>query len=214
MADKRIQAVIFDSDGTMLDTREIIFQGYEHTLRTYGYPVPPRSELATYMGHTMLDCYRIFAPGADIAVLSQEHHDFQERSYHLVSAYDGLLAVMQTLIDRGIRIGVCSSRGRNLASLLKYAGAHDFCEVIISRDDVANHKPHPEGVLKALATLGVNPAEAIMVGDMPFDIEAGKAAGVAFTVGITHGFSTREVLENAGADHVVDSLKDVVALVR
>ena len=83
---------------------------------------------------------------------------------------------------------------------------------MLDASDVVNHKPHPEGVLKVLELLDVSPAHAVMVGDTIVDIKAGKNAGCAMTIGVTHGFGTRTQLQEAGATHVVDALEEMISL--
>lgn len=83
---------------------------------------------------------------------------------------------------------------------------------LITCDDVLNTKPDPEGAVKALAQLGVQPEEAIFVGDLDVDISAGTKAGIA-TVGVAHGFGTAADLQAAGADHIVNNLAELMALV-
>ena len=100
-----------------------------------------------------------------------------------------------------------------MLQLLDNAGASPYCDAVIHSEMVQDHKPHPEGLLKIFDQLGLAPTSAAMVGDSAEDIGAGKAAGCAFSVGITHGFGSREALTNAGADYIVDHLSEILPLV-
>ena len=210
---RKIEAVIFDADGTILDTKEFIIQGFEHALEAHGHAVPPRSHIsATIAGVSIEDCYVRLAPDGDIIALCETHRKFQEGRYDLIIAYEGLNDVLALLRSRGMKLGVCSSRGHSLKPSLSHTSiAHHF-DAVIDAHDVTYHKPHPEPVLKTLELLGVLPENAAMIGDTSADIAAAKAAGLAITIGITHGFHEREILEKAGADHVIDSLRELPAL--
>ncbi|MBI5470450.1 HAD-IA family hydrolase [Candidatus Kaiserbacteria bacterium] len=207
-----VNAVVFDADGTLLDTREFILQAYEHTLAAYGHTVPERDFIRGHMGLPLHDCYNVFAPGGDNDALCHMHDVFQKNNYELIDSYEELVLTLDTLRDRGFKIGICSSRTNHLLEALERVGIKDHCDVIIAGKDVTKHKPNPEGFLKALMAMSVSPDRAVMVGDTPQDIGAGKNGGAALTIGVTHGFGTREALIEMGADHVVDRLSDIIPL--
>jgi HAD superfamily hydrolase (TIGR01549 family) len=208
-----IQAVIFDNDGTLLDTREFIFVSYEYTLNKFNFEVPTRVEMAKHMGKTLDNAYRSFAPLGDNRLLCEVHHTYQMSRYDLLNGYEGLHDVLSSIKSAGLKIGICTSRSSHVKDLLKQVGVLHLCDAIVSKDDVVNHKPHAEGVLKVLQLLDVVPAEAVMVGDTDADIESGKNAEVALTIGVTHGFGTRESLASAGANYIVDRLADILPIV-
>lgn len=207
-----IEAAIFDVDGMLLDTREFIFQAYEYTLASHGHEVPDRSVIARQIGRSLPDCYEAFAPEGELITLCDTHHEFQSEQLHLITPYEGLVEMLDTLQQNRIKLGAFSSRKGNLIPSLKNAGVLNYFGVVVQGSDVLRHKPHPEGLLKALAALAVEPSRASMSGDAVVDIEAGKAAGVALTIGITHGFGTREDLETAKPDFVVDDLQSIPPL--
>lgn len=208
-----IQAAIFDVDGMILDTREFIFQAYEFTLAEHGHAVPDRVIIAEQIGRSLPDCYEAFAPDAELNALCDTHHEFQDTKWHLITAYEGLVELFDTLKNAGIKLGAFSSRKGNLLPSLENAGILDYFGVVVQGSDVVNHKPHPEGLLYALNVLDVRPEHAVMLGDAAVDIEAGKAAEVALTVGITHGFGTWAALVAAEADFIVDDLRSIAPII-
>ena len=209
---RTIDAVIFDADGTLLDTREFIFSAFQHPLGKSGYPIPDRSILSEVVGKSLADCYRMLAPPGDNAALCEMHHAYQENNLELVDSYEGLVLTLDTLREHEIKIGILSSRGSNLVKTLERVGIKDHCDVILNADDVAKLKPDPEGVFRILKILNVGPERTLMVGDSVHDIKAGKNASLAFTIGITHGFGKKKALESAGADHIVDRIPDIIPL--
>jgi HAD superfamily hydrolase (TIGR01509 family) len=211
----KLKAVVFDVDGMLLDTREFIFQAYEDTLRRFGYDVPTRKEIAKQIGRSLENCYVALAPGGDIQALCSAHDAFQSNAgmLELVTAYPGVPEMLQKLQDAHLKLAIFSSRKRLLVSSLQQTGIAEFFEVIIQGDEVTNHKPHPEGLFKALAGLEIAPKYAAMIGDAAVDILAGKAADVVLTVGITHGFGTREELEAVNPDHIVNGVNEITPLI-
>jgi pyrophosphatase PpaX len=209
----KIEAVIFDADGTILDTRELIFQAIRNVLIEHGYEAPEPPALAPLAGRTIEEIYIHFAPNHDSKALGLKHKAFQLEHLDLFSAYEGLEKLLNKLKKDGIKIGLCTSRRENVMQFLEYIGIKEYFDTIVHADLVTNYKPHPEGLQKALDEIKVLPAHAVMVGDTEFDIGAGKATGVAFTVGITHGSRTADQLKDAGADYVIDHLNDIIPLI-
>jgi len=210
-----LEAVVFDVDGMLLDTREFIFQAYEDTLQRFGHQVPSRADISKEIGRSLQDCYLAFAPNGDIEALCVAHDTFQNtpEKIGLITAYPGVPEMLQILKDNGMKLAVFSSRKLTLVSSLQQAGIAEYFEVIVQGDEVTHHKPHPEGLFKALGGLEVQPNHAAMIGDAAVDILAGKAAKVAMTIGITHGFGTRDELVTAKPDHIVAGVAEILPLV-
>lgn len=211
---KNITAVVFDVDGMLLDTREFIFSAYEDTLLRAGHAVPSRDIISKEIGKSLEACYLSFAPDGDITALCLAHDTFQNtpEKIQLITAYPGVHEMLQQLKDAGLHLAVFSSRKLTLTASLEHAGIADFFEIIVQGDEVTHHKPHPEGLFKALAGLGVKPDHAVMIGDAAVDILAGKAASVAKTIGITHGFGTEQELKATKPDHLVANPAQITQL--
>jgi HAD superfamily hydrolase (TIGR01509 family) len=208
----KLKAVIFDVDGTLLDSRAFIFEAYEYALKKYGHNVPKRDVLAEQVTCSLQDAYTLIAEDGDLDLLTAAHLEYQEKNLHHITGYSGLHDMLADLQTAGLSLGLCSSRYKNLIPSLELCEILESFDVVISGGDVAKHKPHPEGVLSAIRALDVSPKQTAMIGDSWVDIAAGKAAQVAFTIGITHGFSSRERLEQEGADYIVEYLREIPPL--
>ena len=209
-----IEAVIFEADGTILYTRELFAQAMEYVMQTHGYRMPTRRELSTMGGKPSEETYKRFAPHhRDHRELVDMHRIYQLEHLDLFDAYEGLHDLLSTLKSAGIKIGVCTNRAVNVLDLLDHVNIKDEFDAIMHADLMDNLKPHPEGILKLCKSMGVSARRTVMVGDTEADIGAGKAAGCALTIGLTHGVGTREMLEEAGADHIVGHLSDILPLV-
>lgn len=207
----KLKAILFDVDGTLLDTREFIFQASEHTLTKHGFKIPKREMMATFVGGSLKRFYEKVAPRGEFKLLRKTQGEFQLNNVHLVSLFPEVAETLKKLKRWGFKLGAITSRHKEtLIEILEYSGIIKFFDVVISADDVKYTKPHPEPILKALKKLKVKPEDALVVGDAVYDIEAGKKAGVK-TVAVTYGFGGKKVAE-AKPDFVIDDINKLLSL--
>lgn len=211
----RFDAVLFDLDGTLLDSIALIVDSYHHTLAHYG--LAPRTDAAILEGlGTPLE--------AQLARWADEPSALPEmvetyRAYNLarhdamVRPYPGMCELVHALRARGVRLALVTSKQRH-GSLrgLAALGLERAFDELVCADDVTNAKPHPEPVLRALERLGgIAPERAVFVGDSTHDMRSGRAAGVV-TAAVLWGPFTREMLMPTAPDHVVESARELAAL--
>lgn len=209
-----VQAVVFDIDGTLLDTREFIFQAYEHAIAKNGYPVPDRALIAEQIGHRIEECYAALVPDADPETLIADHIAFQMGKIDLIFPFDGAVTLVAQLRKMELKIILWTSRRAHVITALERSGfTQDSFDAVVDATMVDVGKPDPQGLLFGLGIAGIEPAHAVMVGDAPVDIDAGKRAGVAATIGITHGFGSRDQLLVAKPDYIVDSLPELAPII-
>lgn len=209
-----IKAVVFDIDGTLLDTREFIFQAYEHAIAKNGYPVPDRALIAEQIGHRIEECYAALVPDADAEKLIADHIAFQMGQIDLIFPFDGAVTLVAQLRKMELKIVLWTSRRAHVITALERSGfTQDSFDAVVDATMVDVGKPDPQGLLFGLGIVGIEPAHAVMVGDAPVDIDAGIRAGVAATIGITHGFGSRDQLLVAKPDYVVDSLSELLPII-
>lgn len=198
---------LFDLDGTLLDSVELIVASHRHTRSVHFGDVLPDARYVECMGRTLHDIYRDFAREAqrkDEEVLvatyrayNLAHHDT------MVRPYPGVLEALQRLARGGARMAVVTSKLRSLARRgLEVAGIDHFFPLIIGADDVERGKPDPWPVLHALKVLGADAQGAVMVGDSTHDLQAGRRAGVR-TAAVAWGPFERAMLEAESPDHWV-----------
>jgi pyrophosphatase PpaX len=189
------KAILFDLDGTLLDTFDFIFSAFEHSLSLHSAPIPPRPEIAIKMGGPLEDCYRELAPGFDHASLTEHHRRFQQANLELVALFPHSLETLQYLQSQGYKIGAVTTRSiRTSLSSLDATGIRSFFDIVLSVEDVTNPKPDPEPILKAAEALGILPSESVMVGDTTADILCGKNAG-SYTIAALYGFGGDSLLD-------------------
>jgi len=204
--------VLFDFDGTVVDTVELIRESHRHATRqVLGVELSDR-ELVARVGLPLSDQMRAF---------SEEHADELLRVYRewnhghtaeLIREYPGMSDLLAELRAAGRPLGLVTSKMRPVADLaFAVLPLRDYFDVIVTTEDTVRHKPAPDPVLHALRALDARPEDAVMVGDAPFDLRAGAAAG-CITVGVTWGFFDRETLSALGPDAVVDDTAELADL--
>ena len=210
-----LSTFLFDLDGTLIDSVELILRSYRHTMRTHRGVVPPDAlwlkgvgtPIRVQLREWSQDPAEIEAMAATYSVYNLEHHDT------LVRPFDGIVSAVHRLKEAGKRLGLVTSKVRNGALRgLKVAGLEQAFDVIVGADDVRHPKPHPEPVLSALAQLSAQPGEAVFIGDSRHDLECGRAAGVKTAAALWGPFD-RSHLADLEPDYWLERPEDILALI-
>ena len=213
-----IQLIIFDFDGTLADTREIIVRTNQEVQRRMGYPVTDEAGIMATVGYVLEECILIMYPDLPHDELPAWTAMYREvfdslKGEVIPSLFPHVKETLERLSEKGCTITVASSRGTgSLKDFLREMGIVPLISYVLGADDVKLAKPHPEPVLKTLRDLGFDAADTLVVGDMPVDIQMGKGAGTK-TCGVSFGNSGREALMEAGADYVIDDIRDLISIV-
>ena len=209
------RTVLFDLDGTLLDSVDLIVDSYRHTFRVHGLPLLSRDAILGGLGTPLRIVFGNMTEDGD----QIERWTTTYREYNLahhdarVRAYPGAVEMVLRLRTAGCRLGLVTSKNRGGAKRgLARIGLADAMDVIVGADDVVKPKPHPEPVERALRELGMPPQSCLFVGDSQHDIHCGRAAGV-WTAGATWGPFDREHLEAVLPDHYCETPADVLQLV-
>jgi pyrophosphatase PpaX len=208
----KLKALLFDLDGTLRDTREVLYPAIQHAVTVHTGKTPSRKELAPYMHHHKT-VHEQFATDVDFSA-------FYETFYEMVKSlrpssqrpYADVGSVLKRLHSHGYRLALVTSAS-TATSYVAEQGLAKLFDVIVGGNDTTEHKPSPIPIEYALEGLKLQPSDVIMVGDLPADIDSAKNAKVRASIGITHGFGTRKMLEVAHADYIIDSfseLEDVI----
>jgi len=203
-----INTILFDVDGTLLDTTEYIYQAFEHSLRKH-HKLLKRDHIGTIMGKPLEECYHILTTKDDVSHLAQSHNDFQKENPHLSFAFPNALKTLQFLKEKKYNIAAVTTRRKNTAiETLEVSNILPLLDFVVTVDDVTHPKPNPEPIQKALDFFGVESSAAIMVGDSPDDVQAGKNAGTK-TIGVTYGFHG-EKIRNENPDYIIEAIDEVL----
>jgi pyrophosphatase PpaX len=212
----RWRAVLFDLDGTLVDTVELILRCYRHTMQVHLGAAPPDERWLAGMGTPLREQLKAFARDADEAAHMAETYSTYQKTIHddFVAPFPGAVEVTRALKEAGAAVGIVTSRRSVMARrTLERCRLEEACDVPVTADDVVRAKPDPEPLLMALDRLGLagQGGRTLFVGDSPFDIRAGRAAGTR-TAAALWGPIAREVLEAEAPDWFVSQLDEVLAL--
>jgi pyrophosphatase PpaX len=211
----RRSAVLFDLDGTLIDSGPMIMASARYASRTV---------LGRELDAELDDAVRatIGGPGlvAMMEVIDRDrvdeliaaYREENERLHDTLTAFDEVVAVLPALRAGGRRLGVVTAKRRAAARLAfqRFPALEVCTDVLVGAEDTERHKPHPEPILEALARLGVDPGEAAYVGDSPFDVRAARAAGVLAVAVGWGGIHTAETLGAEEPDHLVASAQELL----
>jgi len=217
MAERSVQGVIFDMDGTLADTLDHYYGMACDFVEFAGAPPVSREYVYALMGSGDPDLMqKLFPP--DFPDLEQKLRRivrerlgiWTRRVAEETAPLEGCANLLQELHGAGYLLGIATSSGRDLPYLDSW-GVRELFAAVVGREDVAQRKPHPEAILQCLSALELEPSATLYVGDSPIDIEAGRAAGVV-TVGVLTGTTTREGLAAAEPDHILETAADLPSL--
>lgn len=206
------KGVLFDLDGTLLDTNDLILKSFQYSFYKHYHRDPDLAVAKAYFGRPLREALEVMAPGKVEEVLKTYreynliHHDI------LAKSFAGVAEVIQDMHNSGVLMGIVTSKSRHTALRgLKLFDMDKFFSVIIGFEQCQHHKPHPEPVQLALAGLGLGPGDCLMVGDSPFDIISGRDAGVK-TAAVRWSEVPWEDVMAARPDFVLDTIAALPSL--
>lgn len=205
--------IIFDLDGTLVDSSEDIAWSANKTLEEMGYSPRGFEEIKASIGWGIHHLMKQLLPDADEGeLLTSREYFLKHYGSHIhvdTDYFDGVRETINGFLEKGIKLAIATNKPIGLTEeLLTSMGERDKYEVVLGGDSVENKKPHPEPVHKILDALGGVPEKTIFVGDSPVDCHSARAAG-ATSVGAVYGFRGREELEEAKADYLIDKFSEL-----
>jgi phosphoglycolate phosphatase len=211
--------IIFDFDGTLGDTRRNIVTTMQMTIAELHLPNRSEEECAATIGLPLAGCFRTLFPDIQDELIprcAETYRKFFNENLKTIQpeAFPGVVETLSILHQKGFTLTIASSRSRNsLTELTRNMGIADYVSYLLGADDVKEAKPKPEPVLKTLAEMHYDAGETLVVGDMAVDIQMGANAG-AKTCGVTWGNGSRDELVQAGADYIIDNMKELIGIVK
>lgn len=211
-----IRNIILDFDGTIADTQALIVKTLQKTMARQALPILPADVCAKTIGLRLDESFATLFPHLTLdeakACAASYRTIFDENKKTIrVQPFPNVIPTILQLHDLGHSIAIASSRSReSLLAYVEQMRLQQAISVIVAADDVSRVKPDPEMALKALAQIGGEPQDSIVVGDMIFDIQMGKSAHMK-TCAVTYGNGTPDQL--ASADYVIDDFKLLLPIV-
>jgi pyrophosphatase PpaX len=208
-------AVLFDLDGTLIDSVELIVNSALYAFDKCGHPPPAAEEWLADLGLPLRTMFgRFVSDESAMDQLVAGYREYQLANHdRLVRPYDEVAATLTALHDRGHPLAVVTSKAEPLARRgLAHVGLDRFFDVIVGLESCTRHKPDPEPVHIALDRLGLPPKDAAFVGDSPHDMAAGRAAEVT-TIAALWGPFTRVQLAPSEPDYYIERMGELLPIV-
>lgn len=206
------RAAIFDLDGTLIDSTEAIVASTARALEELGWPPLPPEVIARHIGYKLEAVFPERSPAERRRLIEVIGRHYTGVCAARTRLCPGMGDLVHGLAARGVPLGIVTSKRRDHSEIiLKALGVRDRFRVLIGSEDVARMKPDPEGLRRAVTTLGVPPAACLYVGDTRVDVETARGAGVA-VAGVGWGTDGLPVLEAEGVDHAVHEARALAPL--
>ena len=211
-----LKAVLFDLDGTLVDSVRDLAESVNLTREHYGLNRLPDATVTAFIGNGVYNLLGKSLETGDQTKIQEAYEIFQGHyRIHCVDhtkPFPGAFDLLNTLKEKNVRMGVVSNKPQEFTDLvLKQLNLAPYFGVAFGPESTTHRKPHPEPLLTALRQLNVPPQEAIMIGDSIVDIQAAQAVPLRVAV-LTHGYNSREALSTAKPDWIVDSLSDLIEI--
>ena len=210
-----VAGVIFDVDGTLTRTNELIFASFNFVAQKYCgrqysnseiiamFGPPEEGALANIVGPLQVD-----AAMDDLCAFYREHHG------GMAGLHDGIEAVLDGLRSRGVKLAVFTGKGRRTTLItLRALKIEGYFDLVVSGSDVANHKPHPEGIRLFLERYALPPGEVLMIGDSAGDMKAARGAGVTPVAALWDTYDRDRVL-GASPAYAFETVRDLSGWIR
>ena len=212
-----MKLIIFDFDGTLADTRQLIVETMQQTIQALELTPCTDEQCASMIGLPLKQAFIELIPMSDEMgdrCVDTYRRIFNENNaLYVIPTFPNVIDTLFRLSAEGYILTIASSRSRK--SLLDFVHTMHLEEIfsyILGADDVILSKPHPEPVLRTLEAFDCPPEEALVVGDMKYDIEMGRRAGTR-TCGVTYGNGSPQDLREAGADFIVNNFEEILTLI-
>lgn len=203
------KALLFDLDGTLVDSSEAIINAIEKILVTKGWACD-KARITGMIGLPLEDIFRVFTPdlsNKEIWKLVQEYREYY-LMHHLENTRidSSTIILLKRLKERGFKLGITTTKYREpVYDILEHFGISELFDTVVTGYEVKRHKPAPDIVIEAARRLGVDPKQCVIIGDSPIDIQAGKRAG-SFTIGVLSNMRTRKQLEKEKPNYLITDL--------
>jgi pyrophosphatase PpaX len=204
--------VVFDLDGTVVDTVELITESFRYATRTVLGEVLPDEVITAGVGQPLIQQMQLLS-AAHAEELYDVYREYNHRRHdELIRGYAGVEEMLLALKAAGRRLGIVTSKSADATAMaFRAVGLAGHFDIIITASDTTEHKPSPAPIRLCLERLAAEPAGAIYVGDSPFDIQAGASAGTA-TAAVAWGVFSRAALMAARPDFWVRDPGELLAV--
>jgi len=212
-----VKAVIFDFDGTVADTNQLVIDSWQHTYKTINGEPHPVEKIVRTFGEPLRESMIKAFPDCDADEAIEIYRDYQlNRDDRELYLFPGIRELLEGLRERGYRVGIVTSRTRDTTLRgLRSFGIEHLIDSLVTCNDTTRHKPDPEPALIGLKELAVKADEAVFVGDTMFDMGCAHNAGIrAVMVGWTLSVDREEMAGEDGPEYIIEKADDLYEVLK
>ena len=213
----KIDTVIFDLDGTLLNTLDDLHACFNHAIKTFGYPERSIEEIRSFVGNGIKKAieralpYQVKDEELD-KIVEYFRVYYKEHMFELTKAYEGIIELLRELKEKGYKLAVVSNKyDKAVKELVKYYFS-EYIDIAVGEGFGVNKKPSSDGTLKAINELNSNIENCIFVGDSDVDIETAKNVGIP-CISVLWGFRDEEFLKSHGGKIFAKEAKDIIKII-
>ncbi len=210
---KNIKGIIFDLDGTLLDTLEDLTDAVNHVMRQFSLETKTIDQVRSYVGNGVVNLMEQCVPGADTHAQFSEilyaFMDYYEKNCdHKTKPYDGILALIEKLHSEGRQLGIVSNKFDRAVKELNRQYFHSWIDFAVGVTDAHHRKPAPDMVYACIEQMHLKPEEVVFIGDSEVDLKTAQNAGIK-CISVLWGFRSLDVLQEYGATQIVSSVEEL-----
>ena len=205
----KLKCIIFDMDGTLTQTNQLIFDTFNYIAEKYEGRRYSDHEITAMFGPPEEGALVPIVGGANIEhVMNDYLHFYRTHHHRLARLYPGIEELLKYLRDHGVHLALFTGKGIHTTTItLEEFGLKPYFDYVVTGNDVANHKPSSEGIRKILSHFGLKPNEALMVGDSVGDVKASHEAGVKIAAVLWDSYA-RETVLRMNTDYVFHNVAE------
>jgi pyrophosphatase PpaX len=210
----KYQYVLFDLDGTLIDTNDLIMNSFIYTLDLYYPGKYTKEDLIPHMGEPLYDQMLLFGPerAQELVEVYREHN---ERIHdELVKEFPGVKSTLSALQEMGVKMAVVTSKMRRTTEMgLSLFGLDQYMDSVVCYQDTEKHKPEPDPLLKSMKELGADPGKTLMIGDSQYDLLAARNAGVD-SAGVAWSWKGADFLRSFSPTYMIHHMGELIDIVK
>lgn len=214
---KKYDTVIFDLDGTLLNTLDDLTDSVNYALELHGFPCRTIKEVRSFVGNGVARLMELAIPDGYSNpkyenCLTDFRNYYSKNMQNKTGTYNGILELLQQLSKEDYKLAIVSNKFDKAVKGLNQIYFQEYIKVAIGESENVSKKPAPDTVFKALEELCSTADKAVYVGDSEVDVKTAKNSGT-ISIGVTWGFRDRVVLEQEGADHIIDRPEELLKII-
>jgi len=205
-----LKGIIFDIDGTLTSTNELIFKSFNHIAKKYMDKTFSDEEIIALFGPTEDVILKEWC-GNNFEAAKKDYYEFYKSHHHIANLYPGIKELLDYLKTKGVLLAVFTGKGRQASLItLEELSIINYFDIIVTGDDVANHKPSSEGIMKFVNEYNLKKDKVLMIGDSVSDVRASKEAGIRIASALWDNYASEKV-KNLGSDFYFNTVSELRA---